>query len=151
MPDSKIYITISSTESGSGQTANEQITTGETATSPANEKKPNSAGESNVVYDAMKTIIVDTTKKALSTAISQYGNLTGDSITASRINALNSIAGYALAIKAGGVVGAVGVAVDIGIQAFNSYVQNRKANAQVEMLRQRAGNATLNGSRGTYD
>ena len=151
MADSKIYITISSTTTGSGQSANEQITTGGTNTSPSNEQKPKQAGESNAFYDGVKTILVDAGKKLLSTAISQYGNLTGDTVTASRIQAINQVAGYALAIKAGGWVGAAAVAVDLGIQGFTSFIENRKANAQIEMLRQRAGNATLNGSRYSYD
>ena len=147
----KIYITISSNASGSGQTAKGNETQGGQPQPQPNQPKPNKAGESNVVLDGMRTILVDAGKKVLSTAISQYGNLTGDNITASRLQAVNTISSYALAIQAGGWVGAAAVAVDIGIQSFNSFVNTRKTNAQIDLLRQRMGSSTINGSRGTYD
>lgn len=151
MADSKIYITISSTETGSGQTANTQETTGGTNKPQKENTKPKDAGESNIISDSIKTIMVDAGRKAMSTAISQYGNLTGNTMVAHKIQNFSNIAGYALAIKTGGFVGLAAVAVDIGIQAITGAIETRKANAEIEMLRQRAGNATLNGSRGNYD
>ena len=147
----KIYITISSTTTGSGQSANVNETQGGQPQQQPNQPKPNKAGESNVIADGMKTILVDAGKKVLSTAVSQFGNLTGNTIMANNLQGLVRIGSYALAIKAGGWIGAASVAVDIGVQSFNSFIETRKTNAQIELLRQRSGNATINGSRGTYD
>ena len=143
-----IVIKISSDMSGSGVTANQNTTTGGVA--PQNQK-PNNAGENSIFNDLTKVLIVEQGKKVLQNVVSQYGNLTGNSIAASRLQGISSIVGYATTIAVGGWVGAIGVAMDIGIQAVNNAFELRKANAQVDLLRQRVGTSNINGSRGTYD
>lgn len=149
MANNRIYITISSSESGSGQLANQQITTGGVANSggQTSNGQPRQAGQSSVVDSGIKTILVNSGKTILSNAMSQYGNLTGNITASNRLNAISSIAGYAIAIYAGGWVGVAHVATDIALKQVQNFVDASRANAQSELLRQRAGNATINGSR----
>lgn len=143
-----IVIKISSDGGGSGITANQNQTTG--GVTPQNQT-PNKAGESSVIDNLTKVLVVEQGKKVLQNVVNQYGNLTGNSVAQNRIGAVNTIIGYATNIAVGGWAGLVASAVDIGIQGFNSAFEMRKANAQVDLLRQRVGSSTINGSRGTYD
>lgn len=140
-----IVIKISSDNSGSGVTANQTITTSNQPTKASN--TPNKAGENNVVSSLTKMLIVDQGKKVLNNVISQFGNLTGNSIASARIQNLSTLAGYGTTIAVGGWVGAIGVAVDVGIQAVNNVFELRKTNNQLELLRTRVGNSAINGSR----
>jgi hypothetical protein len=142
-----IVIKISSDMSGSGVTANQNTTTG--GQNP--QQTPKKAGEVSVLNDLTKVLVVEQGKKLLQNVVSQYGNLTGNSIAASRLQGVSSLVGYATTIAVGGWVGAIGVAMDIGIQAVNNAFEIRKANAQLDLLRQRVGSSSINGSRGTYD
>ena len=85
----------------------------------------------------------------MSTAMSQFQNVTGNSIASKRMNAITSVASYATAIKAGGWVGAIYVATDIALKEAEKAINNYKANQQIELLRQRVGYSNVNGSRGT--
>ena len=81
MADKKIYITISSNASGSGVTANQAETTGNTNQQKNNQQKP--AGETDDLSKVVKTMLADAGKKIASNAMAQYGNLTGNTIRAS--------------------------------------------------------------------
>lgn len=153
MAGSQIVIKISSTDTGSGVTANQEQITGGVVQPSENEtsKKPNKAGETSKWKDIAKTIIVDQGRRVLNESINQFVDLTGSAKIRGQVNAFNTALGYGTAIAAGGVVGAVAVAVDIGLKAATSEIEIRKANAQVELLRQRVGNSLVNGGRGTYD
>lgn len=148
MADKKIYITISSNASGSGVSANQAETTGNTPSQKTSNQQ-RKAGETDETTKAVRALLVDSGKKMLSNAMAQFGNLTGNNIAQRRIQAVTQIAGYAATIYAGGWVGAAAVAVDIGIQSVNQFVETRKTNAQAELIRQRIGNSTRNGSRDT--
>lgn len=146
-----ITITISSNSSGSGVTQNQEQTTGGVAKKGQNQQ-PNKAGESSLLNDLTKVLVVEQGKKVLQNVVSQYGNLTGNSIAQARIQNISTLIGYGTTIAVGGWIGAIGVAFDIGIQAVNNVVDNRKANAQIDLMRQRVGYSTMNGSRGNgYD
>lgn len=147
----QIVIKISSTASGAGVEANQDRTTG--GTSPADEtaKKPEKAGKESEAKKIAKTIIIDQGRRVLTEAFNQFVDLTGNATLSNRVNLVGTLAGYTTAIVAGGVVGAVAVAVDIGSKAFTSSIEVRKANANIELLRQRVGTSTINGGRGTYD
>ena len=151
MANNNIVIRISSDTSGSGVTANQSQTTGGQAVSPVPNQKQNQAGQSSMLNDLTKVLIIDSGRKVLQNVISQYGNLTGNSIAASRLQAGSTIVGYVAQIAIGGWIGAISVGADIGIQAFNNIFETRKANAQINLMKQRVGNSTLNGSRYTYD
>lgn len=148
MADKKIYITISSNASGSSVTANQSETTGNINQQQKNNQQK-AAGETDDLSKVVKTMLADAGKKIASNAMAQYGNLTGNTIKASRLKAATQIAGYAATIAAGGWVGVVAVAVDVGIQSINQLTEQRKSNAQADLIRQRIGNSTRNGSRDT--
>lgn len=150
MAEKQIFIHISSNASGSGTTANQNITTNNNASSPPTQK-PKQAGEQNEDNSIIATIVVNEAKKVMSTALSQYSNITGNSIQANRLNAFSNVAAYATAIKAGGAVGAIYVATDIALKETQRIINNAKTNAQIDLLRQRVGYSNMNGSRGTND
>lgn len=143
-----IVIKISSDMSGSGVTANQNTTTGG---QKPQQPTPNKAGEVSVLNDLTKVLVVEQGKKLLQNVVSQYANLTGNSIAGNRLQAVSTLVGYGTQIAVGGWIGAIGVAMDIGIQAVNNAFELRKANAQLDLLRQRVGASSINGSRGTYD
>lgn len=144
-----IVIKISSDMSGSGVTAKQNTTTGGQRNQQP--QTPNNAGESSVLNDLTKVLVVQQGKKLLQNVVSQYANLTGNTSIGNRLQAVNTLVGYGTQIAVGGWIGAIGVAVDVGIQAANNVFELRRANAQIDLLRQRVGSSTMNGSRGTYD
>lgn len=147
----KISSDIGSTENnGSGVTANQDKTTGGQK-KLQEQQTPNKAGEKSVLDDFTKMLVIDQGKKMLQNVVAQYGNLTGNSMAQSRLQGVTTLAGWGTAIASAGWVGAIAVAIDIGTQAVNNAFELRRANAQIDLLRQRSGNSTLNGSRGTYD
>lgn len=143
MADKKIYIKISMNDSVAGNltSANDKANTNTGGDTKTKEEKESDS--------LLNTLLVDNAKKVLQNAISQYGNLTGDTISARKYQNANKVTMYALAIATGGVVGAIGMGVDFGIEAFTSFVETRRANAQIELLRQRVGMSTLSRSRDT--
>lgn len=149
----QITITISSTGSGSGVSANQDIISGGEANVGKKEasKKPNKAGEKDTWKDISKALIIDNGRKILNESINQFIDLTGNNSIRNKYNYATTMAGYTMAIATGGAVGAVAVAVDIGLKAATSEIETRKANAQIELLRQRIGNSAVDGGRGTYD
>lgn len=151
MANSQIVIKISSTNSGSGITANQEKITGGVNQENEASRKPNKTGETDKWKDITKALVIDQGRRILTESINQYIDLTGNSTIKSRANALSTALSYGTMIATGGVVGAVAVAVDVGLKAATSNIETRKANAQVELLRQRVGSSTMNGGRGTYD
>ena len=146
MADKKIYIHISSDSEGSGIYANQAITKGNTSSTS---QKPKEAGKQVEDNQILSTLLIKKKKKVMSTAMSQFQNVTGNSIASKRMNAITSVASYATAIKAGGWVGAIYVATDIALKEAEKAINNYKANQQIELLRQRVGYSNVNGSRGT--
>ena len=146
MADKKIYIHISSDSEGSGISANQTVTKGNVSTTS---QKPKEAGKQVEDNQILSTLLINEAKKVMSTAMSQFQNVTGNSIASKRMNAITSVASYAIAIKAGGWVGAVYVATDIALKEAEKAINNYKANQQIELLRQRVGFSNVNGSRGT--
>lgn len=146
-----ITITISSNSSGSGVTQNQEQTTGGVA-KKGQKQQPNKAGETSLLNNLTKVLVVEQGKKVLQNVVSQYGNLTGNSIAQAKLQYMSTLTGYATTIAVGGIAGAIGVAFDIGIQTYNNVFELRKANSQIELMRQRVGYSTMNGSRGNgYD
>lgn len=148
MADKKIYIHISSDSEGSGVYANKAVTTGNVSTT---NQKPKEAGQQDENNQILSTLLVNEAKKVMSTAISQYENITGNAIDAKKINAISSVASYAMAIKSGGWAGAIYVVTDIALKEAGKAINNYKTNQQIDLLRQRVGYSNVNGSRGTND
>ena len=73
MADKKIFIHISSNASGSGATANQNITTNNNASSPPTQK-PKQAGEQNEDNSIIATIVVNEAKKVLEHVADKYGH-----------------------------------------------------------------------------
>lgn len=151
MANSQIVIKISSTNSGSGVQANQNITTASQPVANEGAKKPEKAGESDAWKGLTKTLVIDNGRRILTDSINKYLDLTGNSSLSNKVNLVSTLSGYATAIATGGIVGAVAVAMDVGTKALTSAIEVRKANADIELLRQRTGNSTLNGGRGSYD
>lgn len=107
--------------------------------------------DESTTQKAIKTALVSAGRNIASYGLSQYGNITGNTIAQRNIeNALN-IAGYIGQIAVGGWVGAIAVGVQLTTQAFNNSIATTRANQQAELLYQRSGNITIDGGRGTYD
>jgi hypothetical protein len=121
-------------------------------TSPApNQTSPSNAGNGQA---KQKTIFETTAfaaashiaRTAVNTSISQYANITGDYITGNKLNAVNNLIGYAVAIAKGGPLGVLYTAVSIGQSVVSEYISFVKNEREIEMMRKRAG--FLNGSVG---
>jgi hypothetical protein len=122
-----------------------------TAQQPTTQTPSSKKGKTSVKDQAVNTALINAGKQILSYGISQYGNITGNTIKQRQMNDAITIAGYMSQIAIGGVVGAVSVATQIGLNAVSNAVETNKANRQAELLYQRSGNATINGGRGTND
>ena len=145
--NNKIYIHISSINNGSGIMANQSITTGNVATKTS--QQPKKAGEQNEENQLIATILINEGKKIMSSALSNYANITGDSITSSRLNTISQVISYGLAIWKGGVVGAIYTATDIALKQTANFINTKRTNDQIELMRERVGMSNLNGSRDT--
>ena len=83
MADKKIYIHISSDSEGSGISANQAITKGNTSSTS---QKPKEAGKQVEDNQILSTLLINEAKKVMSTAMSQFQNITGNSIASKRID-----------------------------------------------------------------
>ena len=113
------------------------------------EKEPKK--DESTTQKAIKTALVNAGKNIASYGVSQYGNITGNTIAQRQIDDAINVAGYVGQIAVGGWVGAISVGVQLTTQALNNTIATRKANQQAELLYQRSGNITIDGGRDTYD
>ena len=88
---------------------------------------------------ASKAIAVHMGKQALSYAVSNYGNLTGDYIGQARINETLEVAGLIGMAVAGGWVGVAAAVGSVAIKAVNRYVDVKKSEIQSNAMRIRTG------------
>lgn len=94
-----------------------------------------------------KTIAIRMGQQALSYAIGNYGNLTGDYVTQERIQAGIEMIGLATTMITGGPIGiAFGVGV-LAIKAIGQATATYKNNLTVDMLRLRTGMIGYSGGR----
>jgi hypothetical protein len=100
---------------------------------------------------AVNTALVNAGKQIVSAGINQYGNLTGNTLRNKQLDNLTEVAGYIGQIIAGGWVGAIAVATQIGVQGISNYTQKQRSNQEAQLLYERSGNVTINGGRGTND
>lgn len=85
-----------------------------------------------------KAIAIHMGRQALSYAVSNYGNLTGDYIGQTRINEGLEIAGL-IGMAASGWVGAAAAVGSVAIKAVNRYVEVKKSEIQSNAMRIRTG------------
>lgn len=107
--------------------------------------------DESTTQKAIKTALVSAGKNIASYGLSQYGNITGNTIAQRNIENALTIAGYVGQIVAGGWIGAIAVGAQLTTQALTTSIATAKANQQAELLYQRSGNITIDGGRGTYD
>lgn len=103
--------------------------------------------KASIQSSAVTTALIQAGTQVITSTINQYGDLTGDYITANAISDLTNIASDMLMIARGGWVGVIAVASRKAIQAGQTALQAYKANQQVEFMKQRTGNITINDGR----
>ena len=108
-------------------------------------------GKESTTQRAVNTALINAGKQLASYGISQYGNLTGNTIRQRQIDNALQIGSYIGQIAVGGWVGAIAVGVQLTTAGINNAITTRRANQQAELLYQRSGNITIDGGRGTYD
>lgn len=97
------------------------------------------ASRTATVGSASKTIAIHMGKQALSYAVSNYGNLTGDYIGQARINETLEVAGLIGMAVAGGWVGVAAAVGSLAIKAVNRYVDVKKSEIHSNAMRIRTG------------
>lgn len=125
--------------------------TQDTSTQNTTKQTKDTKGKEDIERKAINTALINAGKQLASYGLSQYGNITGNTIRQRQIDNTLQIASYVGQVLAGGWVGAISVGVQLTTSGISNAVATRKANQQAELLYQRSGNVTLNGGRGTYD
>lgn len=125
--------------------------TDETAQQTLGQVEGKKKGKTSVKDGAVNTALINAGKQILSYGISQYGNVTGNTIKQRQMNDAINVAGYIATISLGGTVGVIAVATELAINAVSNTIETNKANREAELLYQRSGNATINGGRGTNE
>ena len=97
------------------------------------------ASKTSKFGSASKAIAIHMGKQALSYAMSNYGNLTGDYIGQARINETLEVAGLIGMAVAGGWVGVTAAVGAVAIKAVNRYVDVKKSEIQSNAMRIRTG------------
>lgn len=93
------------------------------------------------------TALIHAGTQMITSTINQYGDLTGDYVTANAIADITNIAADMAMIARGGAVGVIAVVARKSIQAGQIALQAARANREAEFLRQRMGNITINDGR----
>ena len=124
--------------------------TQEQSTEQVGEEK-NKKGKENTKQKAINSALIQAGKQMASYGLSQYGNLTGNTIQQRQIDNALQVSSYVAQIAVGGWVGAIAVATQITTNGISNLISTRRANQQAELLYQRSGNITIDGGRGTYD
>jgi hypothetical protein len=95
-------------------------------TQPEIEKK--SVEGNDTQKQAINTALIQAGQQFISQGINMYGQLTGDMTTIRAIDTVANIAGDALIIAKGGVIGAIAVGTKYALQAGNSILQSYQQN-----------------------
>lgn len=127
--------------------------TGGTAYQPSTPSSQFRGGKQDkaILDDVMNTALFNAGKRIVSAGISQYGDLTGNTLMNKQLDTVTQLAGYVGEIIVGGWVGALSVATQIGTHGISNYAQRNRSNQEAQMLYERSGNITINGGRGTND
>lgn len=96
---------------------------------------------------AIATALIQGGKQIIASGVNTYSNLTGDYIVSRGVQSMTNLAADALTMVKGGVVGVIMVGTKYAIQGVQSVIDYRKQEAQLNFLRQRTGNSTINGGR----
>lgn len=96
---------------------------------------------------AINTALIQAGQQFISQGINMYGQLTGDMTTIRAIDSMVNVAGDALIIAKGGVVGAIAVGTKYALQAGNALLQTYQQNRQIALNNQLLGDISIKGSR----
>jgi hypothetical protein len=86
----------------------------------------------------------------MSTALSQYGNITGDYSTVKNVTALTNLLGYATDIAIG-PIGWINLTGKLASQGVMHLIQARKEQYEIDRTLDRYGSLYINGGRGTSE
>lgn len=114
-------------------------------TQPEIEKK--SVEGNDTQKQAINTALIQAGQQFISQGINMYGQLTGDMTTIRAIDSVVNVAGDALIIAKGGVVGAIAVGTKYALQAGNALLQTYQQNRQIALNNQLLGDISIKGSR----
>lgn len=114
-------------------------------TQPEIEKK--SVEGNDTQKQAINTALIQAGQQFISQGINMYGQLTGDMTTIRAIDSMVNVAGDALIIAKGGVVGAIAVGTKYALQAGNALLQTYQQNRQIALNNQLLGDISVKGSR----
>lgn len=148
MADGKIYITISDTRGGSGA--------GVSNDADSRQEKDKEGALSKFVQHKFFNMIQSESKHIMNYAVGNIGNFTGNyqaqrdtEMVLSHVNYLINlgVAAYTGAKLTGSWIGAavaVGVTVtqsviNIGLESYSNYFQNKKTNNEIKIMRERLG------------
>lgn len=101
--------------------------------------------------------MISEAKSIINYAVSNIGNLTGDSIRQENVQRnvgyIQDLTTIALGFKSGGTSGALiaiaGITLNKGLEIASYFIEQRHNDIERDYLLERSGNSTLNGSRGT--
>ena len=114
-------------------------------TQPEIEKK--SVDGNDTQKQAINTALIQAGQQFISQGINMYGQLTGDMTTIRAIDSMVNVAGDALIIAKGGVIGAIAVGTKYALQAGNAMLQSYQQNRQIALNNQLLGDISIKGSR----
>lgn len=129
---------------------NEIVGLEQVGTAPKESQDPSQATErlkkETATSGIGKTMAITMGKQALTYAVSNYGNLTGDYVTQDNIQSAIELIGT-VALMATGPVGMVAGVGSMVIKASNRQIEVKKRNQEVEFLRMRTGMMDFSGGR----
>lgn len=121
-----------------------QQTTGENQ--PEQTQAQREPGKSTIQNQAVNVALINAGKQMLTQGIQQYADLTGNYSMAQAFDTVMSI-GADAALLATGPVGWIAVGAKYALNISNSFVQQKKTLREIELMQQRAGYISTQGSR----
>lgn len=103
-------------------------------------------GKPTTQNQAVNAALISAGKQVLTQGVTQYANLTGNYAKAETFNDVLSI-GSDIVIASTGPVGLIAVAAKTAINTTNNFIQQKRANDNIELAQQRAGYISTKGSR----
>lgn len=107
----------------------------------------NSESDNQVAKSAIQSALISSGKQLAMAGLSSYGNITGDYITQQRVQEGVSLASTAWMMTKF-PVGTIAGGTSLALGVISNVIQQRNQNLDIDMLRQRAGNETVNKSKG---
>ena len=135
-----VEIVIRKSQTGQG-TDPTQITGEQTVSTDKDPGKP------SATQGAINTAIINAGRQTIMSGVKHYGALTGNYNAQKQINNALGIGADILMIAKGGPIGVIAVASRHALSAADSFVQQRIADRENDLARQRVGNISHRGSR----